>query len=158
MAESPVSVRRPLLDRLIDEEPASNREVRPLRSLSRRELKESVRRELERLMNTRTSIPARQLLDRELTVIDYGIPDFSTFSGGNPADLQRLGAILTRVVEAFEPRLQKVEIVVKSYTSHNQSVVADLAGILVVDRIAEPVSFPFLIEGREGESRVDAAP
>lgn len=107
-------------------------------------------------MNTRTSLPARQLLDRELTVIDYGIPDFSMFSGSNPDDIKRMSAILTRVVQAFEPRLQRVQIVVKSYQRHSQSLVAEVNGMLIIDRIAEPVSFPALIEGQEGESQVSA--
>ena len=107
-------------------------------------------------MNTRTSLPARQLLDRELTVIDYGIPDFSMFSGKNPDDVKRMAAILTRVVAAFEPRLEGVQVVVKSYLRHSQSLVAEVNGMLIVDRIAEPVSFPSLIEGQEGESKVSA--
>ena len=79
-----------IIDRLIVEEPESGRESVPLRTFGWEEFKESVRRDLEWLLNTRCSDP-RSLLDkRELTVLDYGVPDFGDYFITGTADQQRL--------------------------------------------------------------------
>src|SRR4029077_11608679 len=77
-----------LFDRLVDTEPESQKEVRPLRILDKAGLKESVRRELGRLLNTRCPIPLAPLAER--TVINYGIPDFSSLSPHSMDDRNRL--------------------------------------------------------------------
>ncbi len=156
MAEEEVHVRAPLFDRLVDLDPKSKAEVHPVRSLDRAGLRESVRRELERLLNTRISIPARELEGRELTVIDYGIPDFSTYSDANQMDWKRLEEVLARVIQAFEPRLREVRVRVESYRSQSQRLRARIDAMLVAERVAEPVSFPAVIAGQEGQARVDA--
>src|SRR5436309_13543904 len=113
MSERKVEVRMPLFDRLVDRDRFLRRELRPMRTLDRRGVKESVRHELEQLFNTRCPIPAHRLAGRVRTVIDYGVPDFSTFSARNQDDWGRMADILRRAIEVYEPRLAQVRVVVE---------------------------------------------
>jgi type VI secretion system protein ImpF len=147
MPERTKHVRAPLFDRLTS----------PVRSLDRSGLLESVRRELERLLNTRTPVPAVRLAAETRTVIDYGIPDFASFSPGNPDDRQRLADLVARTIEAFEPRLRNVRVQVEEVRGEHEVLRARLDADLVAETISEPVSFPALIGLRPGTSEVYGA-
>ncbi|MBN8602669.1 MAG: GPW/gp25 family protein, partial [Planctomycetes bacterium] len=74
-----------ILDRLIDEDPGSQVETPRTRNQLLRDLKNSVRRDLENLLNTRRSmfpIPDEREWLRQ-SVIGYGIPDFGMIPGGS---------------------------------------------------------------------------
>jgi type VI secretion system protein ImpF len=147
-----VRARMPLLDRLVDTDPRSPAEPRPARTLDREGLRDSVRRELERLLNTRSSLPADRLESRELTVIDYGIPDLSAFSAGDPDDQRRLAAIVARTVAAFEPRLRDVKVAAGSFLAADRSLPLTLEATLVAESWSEPVSFPILLGVQDGRA------
>ena len=156
--------RRPLFDRLVDEAPwrrhdraegpAGHRTVH--RALDREGLLESVRLELERLFATRSPLLAHQLEDPEhpRTVVDYGLPDLGSFAAANPEDRQRLAKILRATVEAYEPRLRKVEVTVEPIPERPRAVRLLIGGELRTDRVPEPVWFPVLLES--GRARVEA--
>ena len=149
--------RAPLFDRLTDLDPWSAGEPRPLRTLGRAGLRESVRRELERLLNTRSSLPVDRLLERpELTVLDYGIPDLSAYSAGNDDDQRLLAAVVTRAVQAFEPRLREVRVAVLHLEDEQRTLRLRIDAVLLADEVAEPVSFPALMGLKSG--RVEVAP
>jgi type VI secretion system protein ImpF len=136
-------VRAPLFDRLTDHDPGPTVEPRPLRTLDRRGLRESVRRELERLLNTRSSLPVDRLEEREpLTVLEYGIPDLSAFSAGDLEDQRRIAAVMTRVIAAFEPRLADVRAVFEELYDHGTAAALRIEATLVIDEVSEPISFP----------------
>jgi type VI secretion system protein ImpF len=150
-----VHVRAPLFDRLTDLDPRSGAEPRPLRTLDRRGLRESVRRELERLLNTRSSLPADRLAEREeLTVLEYGIPDLSAFSAADPEDQKRLAALVTRAVAAFEPRLRAVRAVFERLDTTGRLAEIRIEGVLTIDEVSEPVAFPTLLTVKSGEAQV----
>src|SRR5689334_9574573 len=136
----PVHVRAPLLDRLVGDPHRPFGGRHPSHTLTREGLLESVRKELETLLNTRSSLPAAQLLARELTVIDYGIPDLSDFSATNVEDHARLAAVVAKAVAAFEPRLKEVRVVAGGYDETFRSLKLTITGTLVVDAWREPVS------------------
>src|SRR5215213_9707523 len=103
-------------------------EPKPIRILNRKELKESVRRELSRLLNTRCSIPSHLLGEEERTVLNYGIPDFSSFSAHNPDDHRRIAAIVAQTVSAFEPRLKQVRVTVERFRDHDRTLWVKIDG------------------------------
>lgn len=158
MTAEPSLVPMPLFDRLIDEQPGLRRESPPLRTLDRRGLKESVRRELEHLFNARISSPAHRLETMELTVADYGIPDFAPLGPSNPDDARELARKLKRVIEAFEPRLQEVEVEIDVQRGGDRGLEATVRGVLLVDQVREPVSFPALLKASDSEVRIDGDP
>jgi type VI secretion system lysozyme-like protein len=151
-----MEVRTPLFDRLVDRAPRLRHEVRPARTLDRRGLRESVRRELERLLNTRCPIPAHRLVDRPRSVLDYGLPELSGFSAQRFEDRERLAELIRRAVEAFEPRLAEVRVRLEPAPGDVFSLAGHIEAVLLGDSVPEPVSFHTAVETRSGKVEVDA--
>ena len=150
-------VRVPLFDRLVEIEPFEPREKSLLGALDHPALRESVRRELERLLSTRSSLPVDRLLERpELTVLEYGIPDLSAYSAGNAEDQGLLTGIVARAVAAFEPRLREVRVSVVAVEDEQRKLRLRIGGVLSAGEIAQPVSFPALLGLKSG--RVEIQP
>jgi type VI secretion system lysozyme-like protein len=148
--------RASLVDRLIDRDPRSSQEARPLRILDRRAMKESVRRDLGWLLNTRSPIAPRQLEGQDRTVVNYGIPDFSALSPQNDDDHRRVALDITRTINAYEPRLTRVRVVVDEYRDDERSLRVRVDAILAVGDIEEPVSFGATVRSSTGEAVIDA--
>ncbi len=129
----PLEVRMPLFDRLVDRDPRLRHEARPLRTLRRPDLRKSVQRELERLLNARVQLPQAELEARERTVIDYGVPDFGTFSAKNEDHRRRLAEILARTIEIYEPRLRDVTIHLDVSPTSADTLVGRIDADLVVE-------------------------
>jgi type VI secretion system protein ImpF len=156
MVEPRAEIRMPLFDRLVDREPLQCREARPLRTLGRRDLRESVRRELEQLFNTRCPIPAHRLSGRPRTVVDYGIPDLSGFSARSAPDRARVADVLRRAIEVFEPRLAGVRVVLEAVPEDGFALAGRIEAVLATDPVPEPVSFLTALQLKEGEVEVHA--
>jgi type VI secretion system protein ImpF len=146
MAET--NVRSPLFDRLVDGDPFEA-EARPLRTLDRAGLRQSVRRELELLFNTRSQLPAHRI-PLQRSVIDYGIPDFGTFSPRNPDDRDLLADTLRRTASAYEPRLSEIRVHIDPIENDPLHLRATIEAMLVVEGVREPVSFEASMDLREG--------
>ena len=101
-----------VLDRLVDKEPGMPDRIWISRAESLAQLKASVRRDLEWILNTRRGISADPSL-RELnrSVFVYGMPDLATYSLDSASDRARLMRELARAIELFEPRLDAISIV-----------------------------------------------
>lgn len=153
----PIAGARALLfERLVDLHPGSLDEVqRPFRILNREQLKASVRRELERLLNTRCSLPLHVLGETERSVINYGIPDFSSLSAHNADDHALIVSIITQTISAFEPRLRQVHVAVEQIDASESSLMVNINAELVVDLFNEPVSFPVLLNSKTGAAEVN---
>ncbi|HEY1028011.1 MAG TPA: type VI secretion system baseplate subunit TssE [Pseudomonas sp.] len=91
------------------------------------DLAESVRLELVRLLNTRSH---PRFSGRPLTVLDYGISDWSALQALRVDDRQKLLRELRAAVQHFEPRLQLSEIDVEALPSQPQRLGIRLAGQL----------------------------
>ena len=144
----------PLFDRLVDRDLLLGRELVQMRTLDRRGARESVRRELEQLFNTRCPIPAHRLASRPRTVIDYGIPDFSTFSARDPKDLGRLAVILRKAIEDYEPRLANVKVEIDPIAGNDFRLTGMIYADLVIDGVPEPVLFTTALQMKEGSVEV----
>src|SRR5262249_60769337 len=92
-----------LSHRLQDDEPKHREEAHPQRVLTRDRILESVRGELSRLLNTRCSDTLEGLQGQELTVANYGLPDFFTLSPTNDTDRQRLARLIVQAVRPPQP-------------------------------------------------------
>lgn len=144
-----------LFERLVDLDPKSlQEELHPLRILNGKELKESVRRELGRLLNTRCSVSTQLHGEEEQTVLEYGIPDFSSFSAQNSDDHQRIAQIVRQAISVFEPRLQQVQVSVERYRDSHRALWVKIDAVLVIDSVIEPVSFPVLLQSKTGTAEV----
>jgi type VI secretion system protein ImpF len=150
----PIAGARALLfDRLADV-PDWNEQEQPLRILNREQLKASVRRELGRLLNTRCSIPLHRLGEEERSVVNYGIPDFSSLSPHNADDHVLIASVVGQTITAFEPRLRHVRVEVGPAFSAESSLWLTINAELVVGMFAEPVSFPLTLNGKTGTAEM----
>lgn len=143
-----------LFERLAGGDPrAAEGVVRPFRVHETQELKESVRRELARLLNTRSSagLDARG----EMSVLDYGLPDFTSLSALSSDDRAKLSAVVAQSISAFEPRLRGVSVTAESMRSKDRALILRLDAVLVSGEHSEPVSFPLLVRVGAGEVSVD---
>jgi type VI secretion system protein ImpF len=153
-SRSPFRARASLIDRLIDPLPQVTREVRPLRTLTRKQLKETIRRDLAWLLNTRVSLRPRVFDRTDLTVIDYGIPDFGTYYTVNETDQNLLVQRLVRAISAFEPRLKNIRIGVEPQPVNERTVRFVLDAVIVVESVRTPVSFVTVLQEKSGQVEV----
>jgi type VI secretion system protein ImpF len=138
-----------LFDRLVDENPSRKQEAVPYCTLDRAGLRQSVTRELGRILGTRCPITGDDALSRERTVIDYGLPDLE-FGGRAllPEESRRLQRLVLRTIEAYEPRLQQIHVEIKRREDAgiHARLVVSLTAVLVTDEVREPLSFEAPLE------------
>jgi type VI secretion system protein ImpF len=125
-----------LLDRLTDEEPDKQQESRDRRVLSPRQLRKSVIRDLQWLLNA-TDLATVQDLSAYPQVIDsvlnYGLPDLA---GKNVSALSAdiLERDLRRAIQRFEPRILpqslRIRAVVDEGRMAQNAIVFDIEGEL----------------------------
>lgn len=115
-------------------------------------LRESVRREVERLFNTQAPLHADVLQGRWRSTIDYGVPHFTLFWPGNVESEARLASLLTQAVEAYEPRLRSPRVTVHAIPEQRSTLIAAVEGELIIDRTVEPIAFTVAIRDSVTES------
>lgn len=106
-------LRPSILDRLMDDEPHLQFEQDKSRNQHLRELRNSVRRDLENLLNTRFRMqsPPEDFHQVELSILNYGLPDLATV---NIADMEKKKAFtknLEKTLKTFEPRFKSVKVI-----------------------------------------------
>ncbi|HEY2380025.1 MAG TPA: type VI secretion system baseplate subunit TssE [Terriglobia bacterium] len=134
-----------LFDRLVDTEPQSQKEVRPFRTLDKQGLKQSIRMELGRLLNTRCPIPLAPAAE-ERTVINYGIPDFSYLSPNSGDHRAKLETWVRDAIVSYEPRLVDVRVSVDPPVRTERSLVVRIEAKLQLETIREPVAFSVVMK------------
>lgn len=143
----------PLFDRLMDDEPRRRHEPIPLNTLSEEALRESVHRELTRLLNTRGRLTLQQaetLAPDAWTVLDYGLPDMATLRSASSTDRARLAQVLSRTITAFEPRLGEVRVAVEPHATREDVLRVLVSGLLWMEKRAEPLTFALELRNRAG--------
>jgi type VI secretion system protein ImpF len=101
-----------ILDRLIDDAPHIQVEADKNRHQQMRELRNSVKRDLQNLLNTRYRMlaPPDEFKHLELSLLNYGLPDLATI---NIADLEKkknFTRLLEKILRNFEPRFKTVKV------------------------------------------------
>ena len=108
-------------------------------------LAESIARELERLVNTRTPAVAGELERRPITVMDYGIPDLSLFPAADADARATLARNLTRAIELWEPRLRSPLVVIERASGRADALLARIVGKIEPAAGVRRVSFAFAL-------------
>jgi type VI secretion system protein ImpF len=143
-----------VLDRLIDYEPEMSREAIASRSKSMRQLKQSVKRDLEWLLNTRQTAGAfsPELREVATSLAAFGLPDFTSVSVKSPADRLRMQRALEAAINIFEPRLEGVIVTLQPMeNSLQQSMHFRVDARLRVEPAPEPVTFDTVLQLNSGE-------
>jgi type VI secretion system lysozyme-like protein len=108
-------------------------------------IRSSVAREIQNLLNTRLAPGRWEAISEPQTVIDYGIPDFSSLGASNPADRGMLAEVIKRKLAAFEPRLSQVRLEFRPHPTDQTSMVGAIEANLTIESLSQPVSFPLEI-------------
>lgn len=151
----PIAGARALLfDRLVNVSPDGEGHEDHLRILNAKQLKASVQREVGRLLNTRCSLPLHGLGEEERSVVNYGIPDFSSLSPHNADDRALIASVVGQTIAAFEPRLRHVRVEVGPTPGAESALWLIIGAELVIGVFAEPVSFPVILNNKSGTAEM----
>lgn len=141
-----------VLDRLVDYEPEITREPLASRSKSLRQLKQSVLRDLEHLLNTRQTadwLPP-DLREVNNSLATFGLPDFSSVSIKSPSEQNRLQRSLESAISMFEPRLEDVIITIMPPDDLRRSLHFRIDARLRVEPAPEPITFDAVLQLSSG--------
>ena len=149
-----------ILDRLIDLEPHRRQEPPMGRTQVLAQMKQSVARDLQNLLNTRcraTSWPeGLEQLNRSLAA--YGIPDCVGINTGARQQQEHLRRMLLRAVETFEPRLFNIRVAVADTSDvTDRTLRFRIDAMLRVDPAPEPVAYDSTLEPTSGDFSVRGA-
>jgi type VI secretion system protein ImpF len=146
--DNEISVSRSVLDRLIDEDPRMSTEPPKSRSTSLAELKQSVRRDLEWLLNTRCFYDRGDggLEESLKSVAFYGLPDFTGLSVKSHVEQNRMTQALETALKNFEPRFVNLKVSLEPISSVDRLLKFRIEANLDVEPAPEPVVFDTVMQ------------
>jgi type VI secretion system protein ImpF len=136
-----------VFDRLLDDDPAAEGQIFD-RFQSLRQLRKSVGRDVEALLNTRQEAlePLPPGLEVSRSLLSYGLPDFTSLSLLNPYDRNRIRRAIEQAIINFEPRLKRVRVTLEPPREHDRSLRFRIDALLQVNPIREPVTFDAVLQ------------
>jgi type VI secretion system protein ImpF len=153
-----LTVTQSLLDRLIDRDPRTPADPPSSRAQSVRQLKASLRRDLDWLLNSRRNPEAapESMVELSRSLYNYGLPDFAALSVNSPKDRDRLLVELENTVALFEPRLKDVRIALTEIPAlaGTRTLHFQIEGMLMMDPSPEQVSFDTVLQLTSGEYQI----
>lgn len=157
MIDRDLNITPSLLDRLIDLEPGNQNEAPGSRYQSLKELKSSVRRDIEALLNTR--IPVWNI-DENLeevwrSVAVYGLPDFTAVSATQSGEQAKMTATIERAIETFEPRFVGVKVSLEPVDTLAKQVRFRIEANLDIEPSPEPVVFDTVLQSASSGFKVE---
>src|SRR3954452_12271387 len=138
------NVTQSVLERLIDRDRDSPTDSSVTHAQSVRQLKSSLRRDLEWLLNTRrTPEPAEENFgELPKSLFNYGLPDVTWVDHEAHNDRTRLVQLLETTIAHFEPRLTRVKVRPLEAVRGSQHVLGfQIDAMLMMDPEPEHVSF-----------------
>ncbi|MGL4552063.1 MAG: type VI secretion system baseplate subunit TssE [Gemmataceae bacterium] len=152
-----------LMDRLFDDNPGAGRDVIPARQqdaarLVLRQVKESLHRDLEALLNTRVRnvVWGRSLKELDGSLLDYGLPDFTHVSLASEDERGDFCRRIEAIIRAHEPRLISVRVV--SLTEElpvDRTFRFRIHARLKMDPAPEPVQFDSVLRAATWNFRIE---
>lgn len=140
-------VRPSILDRLIDDRPDLTTESGNRQHAGIKDLRESVRRDLEHLLNTRhraLSVPEGPL---DLSLMNYGLPDLQTINFVSSEGRIAFCHLLEQQILSFEPRFKSVRVTMLARErEHEQTVRFRIEALMFADPAPEEIVFDTALE------------
>lgn len=153
--DNEVRVTLSVFDRLLDYEPRLSEEPPKSRSISLRELKQSVRRDLEWLLNTRCYLDTETGLEESLrSVAYYGLPDFTGLSAKSPIEQKRLTKALETALRTFEPRFIDLKVSLEPMSNVDRALKFRIEARLDTEPAPEPIAFDTVLQLGSGDFTV----
>lgn len=151
------TVQQSLLDRLTDFEPGERGDPPMTWAQSVRQLKTSLRRDLEWLLNTRRIFvdPPESCEELRRSLYHYGLPDISSVSRDSAAERARLVRHVEETIATFEPRLMNIRArIAPDNTDPRRRLHFIIEAMLRMDPNPEPVVFDTVLDVASGEYQV----
>lgn len=151
-------LRPSILDRLFDDEPDNQTEIDPGQHQKLKQLRRSVRRDLESLMNTRFRVmePGEEYIELDKSLLNYGLPDLATINITDLEKRKEFTSKMEKILKEFEPRFKDVNV---SYLDNKDNTDRTLRfridatlyadpspEVVIFDSILEPVTRSISIE------------
>lgn len=152
-----LAVTASILDRLMDLNPEAKSDPPASRSQSVRQLKISLRRDLEWLLNTRRNPDEVPETYEELyrSLYNYGLPDVTSMALNSPRDRQRLLRLIEQTIEIFEPRLLSTRVrAVDNAGSGPRILRFQIEALLKMDPAPEQILFDTVLQLNSGEYQI----
>lgn len=146
-----------ILDRLLDDEPSVSREAPKSRTQVLRDLKQSVRRDLESLLNTRRRCVAcpPDFTELDKSLVAYGLPDIAGMDLSTPDSREEFRWQMEQTIRTFEPRFKTVTVTLLDKDSPvDRTLRFRIDGMLRVDPSPEPVAFDSSLEPATGSIEI----
>ncbi|HBO0859704.1 type VI secretion system baseplate subunit TssE [Pseudomonas aeruginosa] len=146
-----------LLDRLLDDEPQHSAEPVARRSLSLAEYKARIVRDLETLVNTRQSLLAKRLEaypQLRGSVLEYGMPDFTSRGLLDPADRRLIQSQLERAIEVGDRRFRHVRVQLLDQQPGQRMLTFRVDAVLRLHDVSRQVSFDAVLRINTQEYKV----
>jgi len=160
MAKSPGDfdpLRPSLLDRLSVAEPSTTMTSGGGRYQVLAQLRQSVRRDLENLLNARWRCTTNSELPEALesTLVNYGLPDFSSGSSMAAQEPDIVFRAVEKAIQIFEPRLHDVRVrAAKGEQGVDRTLRFQIEAVLKVEAWQDTVRFNTVLEPVTGKVTV----
>lgn len=126
------------------------------RSQSTRFFRDSIKRDLEWLLNSRQP-PLPELAAwpaARASVINYGLPDISSLGLTSASDQRALRMAVETCLRNFEPRLMDVRVTLVGSDTADRRLRFHIEGSMKLDPAPEEISFDTVLELSSGEYKV----
>jgi type VI secretion system protein ImpF len=147
-----------LLDRLIDEQPDREIETPASQNQILSELRQTIRRDLENLLNTRRpyfSMP-EQYPELERSVVNYGIPDLIGLDMESAKIRNDFLKEVEEVIRYFEPRFLEVKVISNSASyKTDRTLKFRIEGQVQAYPAPEPIVFDSELEPSLGQFSIE---
>ncbi|HUK16938.1 MAG TPA: type VI secretion system baseplate subunit TssE [Bryobacteraceae bacterium] len=150
-----------VIERLTDRDPVVAAEPPLTRAQSVRQLKASLRRDLEWVLNTRRRPDAVESEYKELeqSLFNYGLPDISNMSWDSARDRSRVSRMIEKTIGTFEPRIKRLKVVAAEAAPGAKHVLRfQIEGLLDMDPAPEHISFDTVLQLSSGDIQIKGEP
>lgn len=142
-------LRPSVLDRLFDDEVHNKTEHDPDHHQLLKQLRNSIRRDLELLLNTRFYIsePPDSFTELEKSLLNYGLPDLATVNIIDIDKRNEFSRKLEKTLNYFEPRFKSVKVsFLNNSDSTDRTLRFRIDAIIYADPLPEVVVFDSILE------------
>lgn len=152
-----------LLDRLLDDRPEDREEQPRAESQVLRQVRDSLCRDLQNMLNARRSLEVLPAECPELgtSLLNYGLPDLQSLEVREDHELVRLCRLIEESIQCFEPRLQGVTVrpLVGEEGARpiDRRLRFEIEAVLVVEPVREAVTFASALDVASGSFAVEGA-
>ena len=150
-SKSDVLITQSLLDRLTDMD-----QWPETRSASISMYRESLKRDVEWLLNTRQPvIPELEGYPASAaSVLNFGLPDIHSFDGSKGKEQNALTVALEKCIRIFEPRIDQPRVFLTRTDLLSRSLKFHIEGQIVYENMNEDIKFDTTLELISGEYEV----